>query len=124
MTTTSNQILVAVYGTLKRGLSNFESHLSDATFLGEWKSLPNFTMLDLGAYPGVIKGNTSVLIEVFQVNERQLTKLDILEDYPHLYTRELIETPYGKAFIYLLNIEHPDIKIREFQVISDGVWRE
>jgi gamma-glutamylcyclotransferase (GGCT)/AIG2-like uncharacterized protein YtfP len=59
-------------------------------------------MLNMGEYPGVIEqGASSIIGEVYQINAQQLAQLDRLEEYPTLYGRELITTPYGDAWIYL-----------------------
>jgi gamma-glutamylcyclotransferase (GGCT)/AIG2-like uncharacterized protein YtfP len=77
-------------------------------------------MVHLGAYPGVVKnGATSIEGEVYQVNAQQMADLDRLEGYPHAYGRELITTPWGKAWIYLYRGN-----LKDRAVIADGVWRE
>jgi gamma-glutamylcyclotransferase (GGCT)/AIG2-like uncharacterized protein YtfP len=77
-------------------------------------------MVDLGNYPGVVKnGATPIEGEVYQVNRQQMADLDRLEDYPRTYGRELIFTPWGKAWIYLYR---GNLKNRA--VIPDGVWRD
>lgn len=43
--------------------------------------------------------------------------LDQLEEYPELYTRELVETKYGAAWIYLYNPSAADLP-----QISHGDW--
>ena len=77
-------------------------------------------MVDLGWFPGVLhRGDTSVQGEVYEIDEELLSDLDRIEGYPSLYTREEIDTPYGKAWIYIYNTGRVD---RVFNVIPDGVW--
>jgi gamma-glutamylcyclotransferase (GGCT)/AIG2-like uncharacterized protein YtfP len=77
-------------------------------------------MVDLGAYPGVLKnGGTAIEGEVYEVSIQQMLGLDRLEGYPHAYGRELIATPWGKAWIYLYRGN-----LKDRAVIPTGVWRE
>jgi gamma-glutamylcyclotransferase (GGCT)/AIG2-like uncharacterized protein YtfP len=92
---------VFVYGTLRQG----EAHhglLRDAALLGPHHTEPGYTMWDLGAYPGVVAGGRGrILGEVYRVSAPTLRRLDRLEDYPRLFDRRLIESPYGRAWMYL-----------------------
>ncbi|MCU7844333.1 MAG: gamma-glutamylcyclotransferase [Candidatus Thiodiazotropha sp. (ex Monitilora ramsayi)] len=91
---------VFVYGTLRRGEVNHHL-MSGAKYCGGHVTLPRYRMIHLGAYPGVVEGgNTAIVGEIFRVNGQQLVQLDRLEDYPRLYNRKLIPTPWGSAWIY------------------------
>lgn len=46
-------------------------------------------------------------------------RLDRLEDYPRLYDRVLIPTPYGRAWVYLYRGPKADRAL-----IGSGDWRE
>lgn len=109
---------VFVYGTLLAGEAN--THLlEEARLLGVAQTRPRYRMLSLGAYPGVtVGGDTAILGEVYRVNSRIMSTLDRLEDYPRLYTRELIPTPWGRAWIYLYRGER-----RDRPLITGGDWR-
>jgi gamma-glutamylcyclotransferase (GGCT)/AIG2-like uncharacterized protein YtfP len=108
---------VFVYGTLMRGHAN-HGHLRGAEYLGPHVTEPAYAMLHLGGYPGVRRGGrTAVHGEVFRVSPAILRRLDRLEDCPHLFVREAIDTPYGAAWIYLL--AKPPRRRRR---IPDGVW--
>ena len=63
---------VFVYGTLRRGGSNHDL-IADGRLLGE----------------------------VYGVTPSMLQTLDRLEDVPHLYIRDSLHTPWGKAWIYI-----------------------
>ena len=109
---------VFVYGTLLRGEVNHDL-LDGAPLLGEHRTEPRFTLLLLGAYPGLIGGGrTAVFGEVYRVDEAGLLRLDRLEDYPRLYDRGQIPTPYGRAWVYLYRG-----RIRNRPVIGSGDWR-
>lgn len=109
--------LVFVYGTLRRGQSN-HALLARAAFLGEHTTEPGYTMLDLGWYPGVVQGGAdSIRGELYRVDADTLAALDVLEDYPDLYTRKRIQTPLGGAWIYLYLHAAPATAI-----VAGGNW--
>jgi len=118
-------MLIAVYGSLRKGLHN---HLiiENATYLGKFDSLPEYSMYDLGSYPGLIKnGNTSIVLEVYRINQKMLVDVDRLEGYnpsntgrSH-YLRDTIDTPYGEAYIYIF--PH---KVGGYNQVIDGDWED
>jgi gamma-glutamylcyclotransferase (GGCT)/AIG2-like uncharacterized protein YtfP len=109
---------VFVYGTLLRGEVNCHL-LADARYLGPHRTEPRFTLLVLGAYPGLVGGgDTAVHGEVYGVDAAGLRRLDQLEDYPRLYDRKLIRTPYGSAWIYLYRGPR-----RDRERLGHGDWR-
>lgn len=92
---------VFVYGTLRRGGSN-HYFLQRARLLGQYVTDPEFAMLNIGPYPGVVRGgDTPIQGEVYAVTPAQFRELDALEDYPRTYTRQRLATPWGDAWIYL-----------------------
>lgn len=119
---------VAVYGTLKRGQSNHHI-LAGARFLGRDR-MQALRLFDLGPYPAVVQVPVSgrsagVLVEIYAVNERQLTRVDQLEDHrpeapgKGLYQRELFPTRHGNAWVYLYN--RP---IQGQPLIRSGCWKQ
>lgn len=100
--------LVFVYGTLMskantiRSLSKFGA---DAEFVSDtMTSSSSFEMLDLGHFPGVIdsaSGNR-VAGELWRVTNRVFKEMDIIEGYPDFYTRKMIPTDHGIAWMYYL----------------------
>lgn len=92
---------VFVYGTLRRGEVNHHL-LGGAVFVGQHMTPPCYRMLHLGAYPGVVEGGRVCIAgEIYRVDRQQLVQLDKLEAYPTLFTRKLIPSPWGRAWIYL-----------------------
>lgn len=92
---------VFVYGTLKRYQCN-HYYLMNAELLGEFITPPEYTMYDLGAFPGVsLNGTDRIMGEVYEVED--LKPIDRLEGYPTLYNRTEIYTPFGKAWMYYLS---------------------
>lgn len=93
---------VFVYGSLLSTLSN-NYLLKDSTLLGMHETEEEYTMYEMGYFPGVRKGGTtSIKGEVYDVDLHTLSRLDILEGTPTFYHRHHIETNYGKAIMYLL----------------------
>jgi gamma-glutamylcyclotransferase (GGCT)/AIG2-like uncharacterized protein YtfP len=109
---------VFVYGTLLRGEINHPL-LAGAGFLGTHRTDPCFSLYLLGAYQGAVRGGDTALSgEVFRVDTGGLQRLDRLEEYPSLYDRQGIWTPYGRAWIYLYRGP-----LRDRPVIQGGDWR-
>ncbi len=93
--------LIFVYGTLRAGEVN-HGLLKGCRFLGCCRTAPLFTMFDMGGYPAVVAGGTtSITGEVYRIDGKTLERLDTLEEYPHLYDRVRMETPFGPAWFYL-----------------------
>lgn len=111
---------LAVYGTLKKGFHNHRL-IEHCKFIGEYETLPIFTMYSLGPYPAVVHhGNTSITVEIYKIETESLAKkLDALEGYPRLYTKEIIHTEVGDLVIYLFN--QP---INGYKIIESGKWNK
>ncbi|WP_110668069.1 gamma-glutamylcyclotransferase family protein [Salinicola halophilus] len=114
--------LVAVYGTLKRGLRNHH-WLANAEFVGA-DTLTTATLYDIGPYPGAkAEPSNGVEIEVFRVDAGRLKALDRLEDYRvrapkrGTYDRAVYRTAFGPAWLYLYN---PDVS--GYSAIRAGGW--
>jgi gamma-glutamylcyclotransferase (GGCT)/AIG2-like uncharacterized protein YtfP len=64
-----------VYGTLRRGEANHH-RLAQATFLGEARTRPEFRLVDLGRFPGLLPGgSTAVVGEVYDVPEEDIPRI-------------------------------------------------
>ncbi|MCI0508457.1 gamma-glutamylcyclotransferase (GGCT)/AIG2-like uncharacterized protein YtfP [Chromohalobacter marismortui] len=114
--------LVAVYGTLKRGLRNHH-WLEGATFVGA-DTLGDITLYDLGHCPGAKREpSRGIEVELYRVDARGLRHLDRLEDYrvraplTGTYDRVLHDTAFGPAWLYLYNPE-----VSGCPVIRTGGW--
>jgi gamma-glutamylcyclotransferase (GGCT)/AIG2-like uncharacterized protein YtfP len=116
--------LYAVYGTLRQGFGNYERLLNnkDCEFLGSERTKPEFTMVSLGGFPGVIPGGQeSITIEVFRVNNPQIERqLDYLEGYPSFYDKMTIETSFGPANMYILDGSY----LSRNPKVESGDWKE
>ena len=78
----------------------------------------------LGGFPGVVRDDTDeavrIIGEVYKVDEPVFKALDSLEGFPNFYTRELIATPYGEAWIYLLNTQRESYS--NLPTVPSGNW--
>lgn len=84
--------MVFVYGSLKRGLGNHRViEAPDTIDMGaDILMYPGF-MVDLGAFPGLVKMNEGIEQihgEVYEVSPDTFSRLDMLEGYPRFYSRE------------------------------------
>ena len=99
-------LIVAVYGTLKRGFYNHYL-LKISEFLGTGISQNRF-ILGNYSYPAVVKGDEGapVEVEIYEVDEKTMRNLDYLEGYPTFYTRSKEKFKLNgrevEAFIYHL----------------------
>lgn len=120
----SEKKLVAVYGSLRKDLHN-HGLLEDAKYLGEFNTPPEYNLYDLGSFPGLKEnGNTSVIMEVYEVTDAQAHRIDRLEGYTPgqkatFYDKVPISTPYGKASVYTYV---PFIS--EDRLVESGDWKE
>lgn len=109
--------LLFVYGSLRPGEARHQL-LTGARYLGRHRSEPCFTMHDLGEYPAVVeRGHNAIVGDVFAVDTATLARVDKYEGYPYEYTRRLITTPFGSAWIYLYRRD-----CTRAAVIASGDW--
>ena len=120
-----NNILVAVYGSLVSQMHNHNYYLSDSKLLGKFNTEPEYTLHSLGSFPGLkLNGNTSIVMEVYEVDKGTLKRLNQLEGYypeetPTFYDRIEIDTPWGKAFTYIY--VNP---LSKDSVVESGDWKK
>ena len=115
--------LVAVYGSLRRGMGNHQYYLSSSEYKGTFSTEPEYTLHSLSYYPGLkLDGNTSIVMEVYEVDEETLKNLNRLEGYrpgetSTFYDRIEINTPWGKAFTYIYVNPLP-----KESIVESGDW--
>lgn len=113
--------LVFVYGSLKQGHYNNSVFPEGSELWGEASTPPEYTLLDLGSFPGVVhEGDTEVNGEVWSVPD--FDNLDRLEGNGSFYTREEHEVVGWDGtkipvWIYLL----PPSYISD-NIIEEGEW--
>jgi gamma-glutamylaminecyclotransferase len=99
-----------VYGTLMRDGCR-RGVLAGQRFLGPARTLPLYDLLDLGAYPGLVRAGTdgrAVVGELYEVARALLGKLDEIEGAPQLFRLEpvAVDGVRGVVFAYFYQ-PHP-----------------
>jgi gamma-glutamylcyclotransferase (GGCT)/AIG2-like uncharacterized protein YtfP len=121
-------IRVFVYGTLKRLHYNHyvieDKQIHGTEFLGCCYLEGPFQMRDLSWFPGVqytIQADKKNRLygEVYRVSEDTLKGLDILEGNGSFFTRVQVETPWKKAWMYMI----PSNFDSNRPIITEGVWK-
>ena len=128
-----NWHLVFVYGTLMQkagSIRSLDKFGPEAEFVSDTvTSSKQFDMLNLGHFPGVIdsaSGNR-VAGELWRVTNRVFSELDLIEGYPDFYTRKMVPTDHGIAWMYYLPERlHEDQFTRKIPSNNQGVlsWLE
>lgn len=121
---------VFVYGTLRTRESR--NHvLRSSDFIGNFKSLPLYNMYDLGSFPCISNsGKTSIVGELYEVDDYTLELLDMIEGHPTFYERKeillaeldgLAMNDYTEAYF----IDGPRTKDSQWSyLIKSGDWYE
>ena len=110
---TQDKQLVAVCGTLKQNGSN-HGLLGDSPLKCVGYTLPKYKLLSMGSYPGAISGDDSLVVEVYEVTDNVLARLDQLEGHPTFYERLLVPVyqllekssigvPIAEAWMYTIS---------------------
>ena len=126
---------VFVYGSLLRGLHNSHHLLNSPLVLpGARTSSSNYVLIDSGnsylyAVHAANAGDrvqSTLLGEVYSVNEQALESLDKLEEHPDYYRRELIQVDGESepAWMYLIVDKDVLSNLDKYQVVDPpGDWR-
>lgn len=110
------EVLVAVYGSLRRGMGNHRVlERNDAQLLST-ERITGFEMFSLGAYPFIRSGEGEITVEVYAVPITGMRDLDALEGYPSFYDRKLVQTTKGQAWIYFIDDRDGRVPV------PDGDW--
>tara|TARA_R110000868_G_scaffold800_3_gene5889 strand:+ start:2414 stop:3442 length:1029 start_codon:yes stop_codon:yes gene_type:complete len=103
--------LVAVYGTLKKGYSNYERYLSSSKHIGSGVTKDKYPLVVRGL-PFLIDQcgvGYNVDVDVFKVSDTKLEQLDKLEGHPHWYQRKtipiILEDKILDCWVYFNNAE-------------------
>lgn len=117
---TKSTVLMAFYGTLRRGFSLHEQFKAHLIYRGE-TLLSGYAMYDLGAYPMIVETNSSqdrVVAELFEIKDAEIFKQIHNIELEAGYLFKQIEVN-GKSFgIYY----YPEIIFGSNRVIS-GDWK-
>jgi len=90
-----NNHRVAVYGTLRKGNSNYNHYLTKSKYIGQGETLNPYLMTCPSSIPFVHPepnpSGSNIVVDVFEVSSSILSALDMLEGHPHWYCREQTE---------------------------------
>lgn len=112
---------VFVYGTLLRDDYNHR-HLDGARFICEAMTPPCFELRHLGGFPAMLeRGSTSVVGEVYEVDDDILRRLDRLEGHPRFYHRAWIDLSDGER---VLTYVMTPARAGDSPIIESGSWRD
>ena len=120
-----NNNLVAVYGSLRKGLHNHSYYLGNAKYLGTFNTEPIYNLHSLGSFPGLKEnGDTSIVMEVYNVTDEVALKIDGLEGYnkydtPTFYDKKDIDTPWGEASVYIYVDD-----LSKKSIVESGDWKK
>jgi gamma-glutamylcyclotransferase (GGCT)/AIG2-like uncharacterized protein YtfP len=80
------------YGSLKRGQA-LHHLLANACFIGAMRTAPRYRLYRCEDYPAMVEDASGLSIEgeLFDVDSTTLATLDVVEDVPHTYTRQLVD---------------------------------
>ena len=110
---------IFVYGSLRRG-RRAHRLIAHARFRGEARTVASFRLLDLGAYPGLVAGGTtSVVGEVYDIDDATLEVLDRFEDHPEMYRRTPVDLDDGRTVVTYLLI---DLDGGPWPEVETGDW--
>ena len=116
-------MLVAVYGSLKKGKGNHSMLRHSEWVADEW--LTGYKMYDLGSFPGIRPSLAGeIVVELYHVDEDTLDSLDWLEGYQegeednNHYNRVTVPTSKGNAYLYVYNNDDVDAA----DLVMNGVW--
>ena len=119
-------IRLFVYGTLKKGNSN-NYLLGDSKLLGEAETEEKYTLYSNGHFPILAtQGEKSVIGEVYEVTDKEVfDDICTLEGYEiggknNWYELEEIETPYGKASVFVQNVNK--VNKQAFKIENRKKW--
>jgi gamma-glutamylcyclotransferase (GGCT)/AIG2-like uncharacterized protein YtfP len=119
-----NKHLVFVYGTLRRGGAGAMSvRFPDAKFIADTEV--GGSLYDLGAYPGLLLGesNSSVVGEVYEVDDEILNRLDDFEASSY-YRRKQVEISLGAQRKVCWTYEPDPEFYSPHMLITSGDWIE
>lgn len=114
------EVRLFVYGLLLQG-EREHALLEGAPLLGEARTVPSHTLVDLDFYPALLEGGqVSVLGELYGVTRQLRFKLDVHHQCPALFRRVTVKLSDGtEAETYVMD----DDKVRGKRRLRGGSWR-
>lgn len=120
---------IFVYGTLKSDHFRNPTYLGGEKFIGP-ATIEGFDLFSIRSmFPAVVRpiDGPGVMVkgEVYEVGDRTLEALDRLESNGSMYTREIVETSLGPAWVYVMSREeaHEYLYFGGIEKIGDS-WEQ
>lgn len=114
--------LLAVYGTLKENFPNYFYYLNPLVPIFRGAIQIPYEMYSNGGFPLLFSSDElkKIYVEIFEVTDRILNKIDRLEGVPDLYSRATIwlEEVSANVFLYVIANREPT-----GELIEDGIFR-
>lgn len=113
------EVLVAVYGSLRKGMGNHLLIQREEGTLLSTERVSGWEMYSYGGFPFIRPADNpsdEITIEVYAMPVTAMRALDRLEGYPSFYDRKLVQTSKGQAWIYF--IDQPS----NGRPVADGDW--
>jgi gamma-glutamylaminecyclotransferase len=116
----SGDIRLFVYGSLLRGERD-HALLEGASFVGEARTAPSYTLVDLGPYAALLEnGRVSVAGQLYLIDKKQRFAIDVKRECPVLFQRILVRLDDDTtAETYAMH----DEQVRGKRRIGHGDWR-
>ncbi len=118
----SERYLLAVYGTLKENFPNYFYYLNPLKPIFRGIVQIPYKMYTNGSFPLLFPADEihPIHLEIFEVDEKVITRIDKLEGVPHHYHRIKIyfQEVAAEVFLYIVANRDPT-----GEVIEDGVFK-
>lgn len=119
-----DNVLLAVYGTLKSTHKNHSLLGTDAKVRAKNVRIPGYSIFNLGWFPGIVKDDngSGVVVEIVEIPKTRVEhQIDGYEGVPSLYRREVVKLENGtevQTYIYNRPIRGTD------KLIPSGNWED
>jgi gamma-glutamylcyclotransferase (GGCT)/AIG2-like uncharacterized protein YtfP len=121
-------MLIAVYGTLRRGGGLHEAYRLDELDMLARETLKGFDMYSLGAYPYVVQGDGEITVELYNADIVTAYQIERMERGAG-YQVQAVSTSQGEATIFYMTPEE-DARLQnpenswfsKPEPIQDGDW--
>lgn len=120
------QVLLAVYGTLRRGEETLEPLTGRDKLVYHGPCVIAGKLLDLGEYPGLVAGEGQVRCDLFAVSDPQIWRE--LDAYEEFYPDDLAASEYHRSYIRLAEpaldawVYYYTGPATDAQVVDSGDW--
>lgn len=121
LTQDADHLRLFVYGTEMAG-EREHALLQGADLLGEVRTAPSYTLVDLGPYPALLgRGTASIAGELYLIDRKLRFALDVKREVPVLFHRITVVLGDGtQAEAYAMK----DEQVRGKRRLAHGDWRQ